>query len=318
MKKSASFSLAMFLIVIVGGLLYIAGPLLHYDPFRRFVSVSMVLRNTDQVVPGTSVLLRGVKVGEVGDIDQVSGGVRARLRIDSAYEIPAITAVKIEQLSAVGEPYIDFLPDSLAGPYLSNGQTIDTAQVSTPLAIPEVFQRIAGFSGGIDSKALGGVATTVWQATRNTDAALPNLSTAGQLLSEMLAARMPGLRRMFANTQRYQSDMEWLPQALAQFGPSAAKPLDALAKLFPRLDQVMREADLPYQVTRTINPYLGRLPTYTNRLLPDLGAIVGPLAPVARAIDGVLPQLDVSELLVQALNTFGSGGVNLTVTVPTR
>ncbi|MFC7756163.1 hypothetical protein [Tsukamurella soli] len=129
---------------------------------------------------------------------------------------------------------------------------------------------------------------------------------------------MPGIRQMLINTQNYQSDMDWLPSALASFGPAATQFMDLDLSALKKLVGVMTQADLPDQLKNTINPYFGRLVPYTNKLLPNLGAIVGPLAPSIESIEDVLPQLDVSELLTQALNTFGSNGANLTVTIPAK
>ncbi len=316
MKKSTIASLATFVVVMVLGVAYLTLSVVQYNPLRRYTTVNMVLDNSSQLVHGTSVLLRGVKVGDVVSVTPSGEQVAVKVRFNRDYQIPAETEVKIEQLSAVGEPILDFMPDSLDGPYLHNGSTIGTAQIRNPLSIPAIFKLVAGFSSNINSKQLGGIADTVYQATDGTQDALPNLSTAGQLLSQTILSRMPGIRQMLVNTQNYQSDWDWVSGALPGFTSGSTTFINKDAQLMQVMDTMMKQGNLPNQLTQTVNPYLGTLVPYTNKLLPNLGAIVGPLAPSFNAINDVLPQLDISAMLSQALNTFGSNGANLTVTIP--
>ncbi|MDF0530302.1 MlaD family protein [Tsukamurella sp. 8F] len=319
MKKSTFFSLLTFAVVMVFGAAYITFSVLQYNPLRKYTEVSMKVANANQVVQGTSVLLRGVKIGDVTSVDQLGDGAKINVRYNRTYKIPQDTGVKIEQLSAVGEPFVDFLPDNLDGPYLTNGTEIATSKVKNPLSIPEIFKLVAGLSSNINSKELGGIADTVWQATSGTEGSLPNLQTAGNLASQTILSRMPSIRQMLENTQSYQSDMSWLAPALRGFGQANSLFIEKDIDILKTLDQFNQKANVPDQLTQTINPYLARITPYTNKVLPNLGTIVGPLVPAAAAIEDVAPKIDVSALLSQMLNTFGNdGAANLTVTIPPK
>lgn len=222
MKKSTFFSLLTFALVMVLGTGYIAFSVLNWRPLTDYKAATLKLNDANQLLKGSSVLLRGVKVGDVQSIERRDGKVEIRLRYDGKYQIPQATGLKIEQLSAVGEPYVDFMPDSLNGPYLSDGAVIDTAKVKEPLPLPETFKLIAGLTSSINSTDLGGVTTTLAQATSNTQGSLPNIESAGNILAQTIMARMPNIRRMLENTQNYQSDMAWLPDSLREFGPATA------------------------------------------------------------------------------------------------
>ncbi|MFC7756162.1 MlaD family protein [Tsukamurella soli] len=168
MKKSTIASLATFVVVMVLGVAYLTFSVVQYNPFRSYTTVNFRLDNASQIEDGTSVLLRGVKVGNVVSVTPADDQIALKVRFNDHYKIPADSQVKIEQLSAVGEPYLDFLPDSLDGPYLTNGATVSPAQVQNPLSIPAIFKLVAGFSSNINSKQLGGIADTVYEATSNT------------------------------------------------------------------------------------------------------------------------------------------------------
>ncbi len=319
MKKSTFFSLLTFALVLVLGTAYIALSVLHWRPLADYRTVTMKLDNANQLLPDSSVLLRGIKVGNVETIDRQNGKVVVKFRYDGQYKIPSNTGVRIEQLSAVGEPYIDFRPESLTGPYLADGATIDTAKVKQPLSLPETFKLVSRLTSSINSTDLGGITETLADATSNTQASLPNLSEAGNLLAQTLKERMPNIRRMMENTQNYQSDMAWLSGAISEFGPATRTFVVKDVEVLKALDTLMKGIDGPNKLNNIVNPTLFKIAPNTSKLLSNLGAINAPLVPVVQALTDVLPQIDMAALLSQALNTVGSdGAANLTVVIPPK
>lgn len=319
MKKSTFFSLLTFALVMVLGTAYIAFSVVRWRPLADYRSVTMKLDNANQLLPDSSVLLRGVKVGNVETIERRDGKVVVKFRYDGKYKIPSNTGLRIEQLSAVGEPYIEFLPDSLTGPYLADGAKIDIAKIKEPLSLPEIFKLVSGLSSNIKSTDLGGITETLADATSNTQGSLPNISQAGDLLARTLTARMPNIRRMMENTQNYQSDMSWLPGAISEFGPATRTFVVKDVEVLKALDTLMKGMNGPDMLTKSVNPFLFKIAPDTSKLLANLGAINAPLVPVVQALTDVLPQIDMAALLSQALNTVGSdGAANLTVVIPPK
>ncbi|RDH13686.1 MCE family protein [Tsukamurella pulmonis] len=318
-KKSTFFSLLTFALVLVLGTAYIAFSVLQWRPLADYRSVTMKLDDANQLLPDSSVLLRGVKVGNIETIERRDGKVVVKFRYDGKYKIPSNTGLRIEQLSAVGEPYVDFRPDTLDGPYLADGATIDTAKIKEPLSLPETFKLISGLTSNINSTDLGGITETLADATSNTQGSLPNISQAGDLLARTLTSRMPNIRRMMENTQDYQSDMAWLPGAIGEFGPATRTFVTKDVEVLKALDGLMKGIDGPDKLTKTVNPFLFKIAPDTSKLLANLGPITEPLVPVVQAMTDVLPQIDIAALLSQALNTVGSdGAANLTVVIPPK
>ncbi|CAM3880423.1 MlaD family protein [Tsukamurella ocularis] len=319
MKKSTFFSLLTFALVMVLGTAYIAFSVVQWRPLADYRSVTMKLDDANQLLPDSSVLLRGVKVGNVETIDRKDGKVVVKFRYDGKYKIPSDTGLRIEQLSAVGEPYIEFRPDTLNGPYLADGSTIDIAKVKEPLSLPETFKLISGLTSNINSTDLGGITETLADATSNTQGSLPNISQAGDLLARTLTARMPNIRRMMENTQNYQADMAWLPDAISEFGPATRTFVVKDVEMLKALDTLMKGTNGPEMLTKSVNPFLMKIAPNTSKLLSNLGPMTEPLVPVVQALTDVMPQIDMAALLSQALNTVGSdGAANLTVVIPPK
>ena len=82
------------------------------------------------------VLVVGNEVGKVTDLRiGHDGGVEAVIRVDDDKAHPGRQRDERENLSALSEPYMIFRPNSAGGPYLRDGQRVDTHESFTPVTI---------------------------------------------------------------------------------------------------------------------------------------------------------------------------------------
>ncbi|WP_228799647.1 SDR family NAD(P)-dependent oxidoreductase, partial [Nocardia nova] len=65
-------------------------------------------------------------------------GVAAVAEIDSSAKIPVGGTVAVGRLSAAGEQYLDFRPDSDTGPYLTDGALVERSQTTVPVTVQSV------------------------------------------------------------------------------------------------------------------------------------------------------------------------------------
>src|SRR5699024_8247554 len=102
------------LLVALGlGVYYIGFVLLGYHLGSQTYTVNVRGPRAAGLFDGSSVTYRGVQVGTVEDITVGPGGVNLRLEIENEYdEIPANSYANIRMLSALGEQYVDFAPDT--------------------------------------------------------------------------------------------------------------------------------------------------------------------------------------------------------------
>lgn len=149
--------LKIFTVLAVGSLVMIA---LLYARLPAAVGigvyeVSAEFQDASGLYPKANVTYRGVKVGQVtemslsgdgsGDLsgdgpgDRSGGTATATLRLDSDTRIPADVEAELHTTSAVGEQYIDLVPQDADGPWLQDGavltpeQTTDMPQISPVL-----------------------------------------------------------------------------------------------------------------------------------------------------------------------------------------
>lgn len=321
MRKSIARELitniVIFFVVIALCVAYLMFSVYHVSPGKKYTSVSMQLDNTYLIVPGTGVSMNGVKIGEVTSITPNQQGVLVKMKYAAKYDISATSKVEIGQQSAIGEPYVDFEPQVMGGPMLTNGSTVNAAQVSQPQSIPHIFDQLQILTTAFSAGPMAGLVNTMYEALDGTQNAMPALQNGAQLLMGVLTSRQATLRTMFANTQQYQSDMQWMANDLGAFGDTLGDAVVTFRNAFKGVSTLIYRDHLYHNVIDVINPFFTKLNAKLVTLWPNLVDTLTPFVPIAASINQTLPQIDVSALLSTALSMFGSdGAARLTVTLP--
>lgn len=134
LTKFVRVQLIIFSILTVIGLVamatqYVGAPALV--GIGRY-NVTVQLPTTGGLYQYSNVTYRGTTVGEVQSVELTPDGVDAKMSIDSDFTIPADVDAEVKSVSAVGEQYVDLIPQSSDGPALSNGDVIPVERSSVP------------------------------------------------------------------------------------------------------------------------------------------------------------------------------------------
>ncbi|MFF0541387.1 MlaD family protein [Nocardia thailandica] len=129
---------ALIVVLLVGGT-YLLVNVMRVNPLRTEYDVTVTLDRSGGLQPGNDVTLRGHRIGKVTSIELIDQGtaIAAKAQIDKSYKIPADTQISVQALSAAGEQYIDFRPNSDQGPFLGDGAVIkfNPEQIKTPTPV---------------------------------------------------------------------------------------------------------------------------------------------------------------------------------------
>ena len=106
------------------------------------------------LLPNQEAAQRGFRIGEIEDLQITAEGVNAVVRIDSKYQIPASSAVRVSGLSPAGEQYIDFLPTSSNGPFLQDGSVIPLGTAVVPQSLADTLTNSDGALKQMDTKKI--------------------------------------------------------------------------------------------------------------------------------------------------------------------
>ncbi len=318
MKLSSVVSLTAILGVLVFGIGYLTFGVVRVDWFKDYTDATMVLTNSGSLGPRSPVLLTGVKVGEITSVDNVAEGVEVKFRIEDKFRIPTASTVMIENLSALGEPYVQFTPTQKGGPYLESGQRIDTKAIQMPLSIPDVARTVTNLLNQLDPKALSNIVNTLDQGLAGTESLIPQLARSTSLLTATILSRNPQIRSMLTDLQAIGSDMEWTGPSMAAAGPewgNSGTQANLIAEAIGKLARIGKVPD-DYVLGNGLVPFLNKVSAYLTEVGPDLQKLLPVIQPLAAASAASIPEIDISALISQALNATGDdGAIHLQINV---
>ena len=97
-------------VVIVVGVYYIVFNIMQYHITSQPFPVTVVMPTAGGLYTGADVTYRGVQVGTVTALDLQPGNVAVKLAIQAGQQIPDNGPVRVKELSALGEQYLDLQP----------------------------------------------------------------------------------------------------------------------------------------------------------------------------------------------------------------
>ncbi len=132
----SALALVGLLVIAAGYLLFGA---LRVNPFASTYRVTVELPESAGLLPNQDATVRGVPIGRVESLHITPTGVDAVLRLESRMRIPSASQVRVSGLSAAGEQYVDFVPESESGPFLADGSRITLGHATIPVSLADML-----------------------------------------------------------------------------------------------------------------------------------------------------------------------------------
>ncbi|WP_299572456.1 MCE family protein [uncultured Williamsia sp.] len=89
-----------------------------------------------------NVTYRGDQIGRVTDVGLSDDGVTATMSLDSDRKIPTDLRAEVKSVSAVGEQYVDIIPQTDDGPYLRDGSVIPVNRTTIPQEVGPLLDQL--------------------------------------------------------------------------------------------------------------------------------------------------------------------------------
>ena len=125
----------------------------------RGKTVTVSLPASGGLYVGSEADYRGYRVGEVEDMLPTARGVDVIVKLEEWAEVPKSSEIEVASTSAVGEQYLNFVPQSSQGPYLQDGERVRGSGVSLPPSTDEMLTTLAAFVASVDPDDLNTVVT---------------------------------------------------------------------------------------------------------------------------------------------------------------
>ncbi|MFL6107202.1 MAG: MCE family protein [Marmoricola sp.] len=137
--------LLVFVFITLLGISYTGARYARLDKlvFSTSYTVNAHFPQSGGIFTGAEVTYRGVRIGQVSDMELINNGVDVKLTIENKYDrIPSDTLALVGNKSAVGEQYVELDPHTSKGPYLANGSVIEPKDTAVPVSTTEILTNL--------------------------------------------------------------------------------------------------------------------------------------------------------------------------------
>jgi phospholipid/cholesterol/gamma-HCH transport system substrate-binding protein len=183
--RGTKVRLFLFALIAVFGIAYVGGTYAGLDRlfFSRGYEVTVQFADSGGIFTNAEVTYRGVAVGRVTELRLSDTGIDVVLDIeDSAPPIPADTRAAVVNRSAVGEQYVDLIPDHSDPPYLTDGSVIPREHTAIPPGPEVLLSNLDNLVTSVPTESLRTVVDELDKAFRGTGPAMRVLlDSAGNL-----------------------------------------------------------------------------------------------------------------------------------------
>jgi phospholipid/cholesterol/gamma-HCH transport system substrate-binding protein len=300
-------SFGCFIAVIVFFVGYLTSLGIRVAPPAQRTSLSVEVSDVNNLVPDSNVLLRGVPVGKVTGIDVSVTAATVHFYVESQYKIPVDSEVRLDNLSALGESYIELEPRTTGGPAFHDGERIPRHSIKQPPSISELATSVTRVLNQLDPKQLGRVVAEADAGLPDPTVVLPNLSRTSLLLRNTVADFNGQGRQALDNFQVLLRNAGFVGPALADaargirdLGPPVRVIWD---DGYANVGLGLRPSDV-----LTFAAFLTRIQKFLDDRGPDLRVLGESTSADVKLIASSLRNIDSSQLLANLLATVPEDG----------
>jgi phospholipid/cholesterol/gamma-HCH transport system substrate-binding protein len=284
-----------------------------YAPSDR-TNLSMDVPDVNGIVVDSNVLLRGAPVGKVTNTTTSPQAATIDFYVDGRYHIPVDTEVRLENLSALGESYIELMPRSDGGQMLRDNERISAKSVVQPPSISELATSVVRVLNQLDPAALKRIISESDAALPDPNTVLPNVSRASTQFNNMLNGLNGQGRALLSNFQALLVNAEWVNPDLTSITPDLLGTGEHWQDFFKHLP-ILFARNNPENIT-ALNNLVARIQRLLDQRGGDLKVLGEAFQPKLNAIAGVLMNFDSGQILDHFLQQVPADGAITLRVVP--
>lgn len=304
LRDAVSFLTFGLIIVVVFAYLWSLG--IRVTPPSDRINLSMDVSDTNGLAVDSNILLRGAPVGKVTGLRTSIQAATIDFYVEGGYQIPVDTEVRLENLSALGESYIELVPRSDGGEMLKDDQHISTESVIQPPSISELATSVVRVLHQLDPDALARIISESNAALPDPTVVLPNLSRASVLFNNLVSGMNGQGRALLRNFQTLLQNAEWVNPDLTGITPYLLTTGVYWQDFYKSLPGFFSR-DEPEGINN-LNNLVARIQTLLDDRGGDLKVLGEAFQPKLNSIAGVLMNFDSGQILDHFLQQVPADG----------
>jgi ABC-type transporter Mla subunit MlaD len=294
---------------------YIASLGIRVNPPAQRTNLSLDVGDINNIAVDSNILLRGVRVGKVTRIETSVKTATVDFYVEARYKIPVDSEVRLENLSALGESYIELAPRTSGGPIFRDGQRIAPGAAAQPRSVSELATSVVRVLNQLDVRQLSNVVGEADAGLPDPGAVLPNLKRTSLLLRNTTADFKGQGRELLDNFQVLLRNAAFVGPALAGAGPPL-RDLGPVVRATWNDTHTIVQDDLATD-TLQLSALVQRIQKFLDDRGVDLRVLGQATSGNVKLITDALKNFDSSEILANLLATVPEdGAIDLHVPIP--
>ncbi|MEU2252682.1 MCE family protein [Nocardia xishanensis] len=286
-KRIAVANIGLVLVLILGSA-YLGAQVLRFNPLPNTYLVTVELQTSGGLLANNDVTFRGTRIGRVREVRVADIGIAAVAEIQSSVRIPVGGTVAVGRLSAAGEQYLDFRPDSDTGPYLGDGDVVAMSQTKAPVSVQSVLANVSGMIGGMNPQRLTVIVDELDKALAGGPDRLRNMISG-------ISRAMAGLTDLLPQTRQLIENLEIISETTSHAQPDLTTLTTGAGALFEQLtaadQEVRRFLDLAPGQLATLGGFVTETEDPVTNLVTNFVAITKSAKLRQPAIAALFPAL---------------------------
>lgn len=276
-------------VVLIAGCGYLGAEVLRINllPDSTY-RVTVELTGSGGLLTDHDVNFRGTRVGRVADVRVSDTGIEAVAEIDSGVRIPVGGTVVVGRLSAVGEQYLDFRPDSDTGPYLRDGDRVAVERTEIPVTVHSLLSNMSAMISGLNPDRLTVIVDELDKALAGGPDRLRNMISG-------ISRAMAGLENLLPQTRQLIENLTVIAETTQYAQPDLGTLTGSASALFQQLtaaDQEVRQLlDLAPGQLATLGGFIDETQDPITNLVTNFVAITRAAKLRQPAIAALFPAL---------------------------
>lgn len=317
MKFNAGVTMVILALATLLGAGYLTFGVLKVEPTARPTRLTLLLDTSGGLMPTSQVTMRGIRVGKVTGIRTTATGLKVSIDLDREHAVPADSAISIQNLSLVGEQYIDFQPTRIAPPYFSDGTVIPAERVASAVTVSDLLNKANALLSVLNPTDVNNIVGTVSQAFAGNDAAIDSLAATAAGAAKIERDNKAMLTALFGNLATLTTNIndQDVGGVLSRSGRLLPDSIMALARLTREVDQYAHTGDGVFAPGAPVPTLVANLKQYLDMLSGPLSTFAAALAPATAPLRGF--KVDAGHFVDMWESSFSEAGeVRVQVSVP--
>lgn len=232
-----------------------------YTVMAKFPDSGGIFRNAE-------VTYRGVTVGRVEQLRLTDGGVAVEMNLQDDARVPAGATARVRNRSAVGEQYVDLVPQGRGAPYLEDGSVIPRKRTDLPVQVSTVLSNLDQLVNSVPKQDLSTTVDELGAAFEGSGPELQRLIDSGNALIEEANANLAETRRLIDDGETVLETQRETSSAIKSFSSDLASLSDQLRESDSDLRATLdRGSSASIQLTGLLNDVEPTLPLLLSNLI---------------------------------------------------